>query len=243
MQRRLILTDDGSHSIEIPDQKVTYHSIHGAIRESKHVYIDAGLKSIGPLDPDSYWEVRCMNIFEMGFGTGLNALLTLIEAEKLQQKIYYETTELFPLDNAEINSLNYCDKLQRNDLQPIFEQLHHSDWEKEIKISEIFYLHKTKQSLLGYKTSKPVLQASSLKDLIYFDAFAPNSQPELWTEEIFKKMFSILVPGGMLVTYCSKGSVRRAMEAAGFLVEKIPGPPGKREMVRARKSLESGVGS
>ena len=228
MQRKLILTDDGSHSIEIPEWNVTYHSIHGAIRESKHVFIEAGLKSIRPLDPDSYREARCINIFEMGFGTGLNALLTLLEGENSGGKIYYETTELFPLNYEEINSLNYCDKLQRNDLQPIFEQLHHSDWEKEIKISEIFYLRKTKQSLQNYKIQK-------LKNLIYFDAFAPNTQPELWTKEIFKKMFSILEPGGMLVTYCSKGSVRKAMEAAGFLVEKIPGPPGKREIVRARR--------
>jgi len=223
MQRKLILTSDGSHSIEIPELNVTYHSVYGAIQESKHVFIEAGLKSIRPLEA-----VRCIRIFEMGFGTGLNALLTLIESEKYRQTIYYETVELFPLNDEEIQSLNYCRQLQRSDLQAIFEQLHNCEWEKETGITPHFKFKKSKINLLNFETSETF-------ELICFDAFAPTAQPELWTEEIFKKMFSILKPGGVLVTYCSKGTVRRAMQSAGFTVEKIPGPRGKREMVRGRR--------
>ncbi|HEV8283974.1 MAG TPA: tRNA (5-methylaminomethyl-2-thiouridine)(34)-methyltransferase MnmD [Chitinophagaceae bacterium] len=232
MQRKLILTGDGSHSVSLPEMNVTYHSIHGAIQESIHVFNEAGFYKVS----DALQASDTIHILEMGFGTGLNALLTLIEAKKSNQKIYYEALEPFPLSIEEIRSLNYCEILQRNDLQPSFERLHSGEWEEEIKISETFYLHKTQQSLQNYKTCLAGRQASELKNLIFFDAFAPNAQPELWTEEIFQKMFSILQPGGILVTYCSKGSVRRAMQAAGFVVEKIPGPPGKREMIRARKA-------
>jgi tRNA U34 5-methylaminomethyl-2-thiouridine-forming methyltransferase MnmC len=224
MQQRLILTKDGSHSIEIPELNVSYHSIYGAIQESKHVFIEAGLYASDLKRSD-----KC-RIFEVGFGTGLNALLTVIEAEKLNRKIYYEAIELFPLNIEEARSLNYCNILHRNDLQTSFEQLHICDWDKEITIATNFILKKTNSNLLNFQTSETF-------ELIFFDAFAPNAQPELWTEEIFKKMFSILQPGGILVTYCSKGTVRRAMQSAGFRVEKIPGPPGKREMVRATKML------
>ena len=220
MQRKLILTGDGSHTISMPELNVTYHSIHGAIQESKHVFIEAGLKSLLPV------EGTALNVFEMGFGTGLNALLTIIESERLQRKIYYETVEQFPVDNGEVRSLNYCEQLDREDLQPIFEQLHSCEWEKKVNITENFGFNKSRTNLLNLETSETF-------ELIYFDAFAPNTQPELWTNEIFEKMFAMLEPGGILVTYCSKGDVRRAMQAAGFIVEKHPGPRGKREMIRA----------
>jgi len=203
---------------------VTYHSIYGAIQESKHVFIEAGLKSL------ILTEATRLNIFEVGFGTGLNALLTIIETEKLQREIYYETVEQYPLDNGEVKSLNYCKQLDRTDLQSLFEQLHTSEWEKKINITKGFCLKKTKTNVLNFETSGTF-------ELIYFDAFAPNVQPELWTIEIFEKMFSILKPGGLLVTYCSKGDVRRAMQAAGFIVEKLPGPKGKREMIRAHPNF------
>ena len=160
------------------------------------------------------------------FGTGLNALLSFIEAEKNQVKIHYVTVELFPLPEDEITSLIYCGQLHHKDLEPVFHQLHQCEWEKDIQISTYFTIHKTKVSLLNFTTSK-------LFNLIYYDAFAPSAQPELWTKEVFEKLFLMLMPGGVLVTYCSKGDVRRAMQAAGFIVEKIQGPPGKREMVRA----------
>ena len=220
MQRKLILTGDGSHTISMPELNVTYHSIHGAIQESKHVFIEAGLKSLLPV------EGTALNVFEMGFGTGLNALLTIIESERLQRKIYYETVEQFPVDNGEVRSLNYCEQLDREDLQPIFEQLHSCEWEKKVNITENFGFNKSRTNLLNLETSETF-------ELIYFDAFAPNVQPELWTNGIFEKMFAMLEPGGILVTYCSKGDVRRAMQAAGFIVEKLPGPRGKREMTRA----------
>jgi tRNA U34 5-methylaminomethyl-2-thiouridine-forming methyltransferase MnmC len=227
MQQRLILTKDGSHSIEVPELGVTYHSIYGAIQESKHVFIEAGLYASDLKRSDT------CRIFEVGFGTGLNALLTVIETEKLNLKIYYEAIELFPLNIEEARSLNYCNILHRTDLQTSFERLHICDWDKEITIATNFILKKTNSNLLNFQTSETCLSGRQAFELIFFDAFAPNAQPELWTEEIFKKMFSILQPGGILVTYCSKGTVRRAMQSAGFRVEKIPGPAGKREMVRA----------
>ena len=220
MQRKLILTGDGSHTISMPELNVTYHSIHGAIQESRHVFIEAGLKSL------TLAEAAKLNIFEVGFGTGLNALLTIIEAEKLQKEIHYDTVEPFPLGSSETRSLNYCKQLDREDLQPIFEQLHSCEWEKKVNITENFGFNKSRTNLLNLETSETF-------ELIYFDAFAPNTQPELWTNEIFEKMFAMLEPGGILVTYCSKGDVRRAMQAAGFIVEKLPGPRGKREMTRA----------
>jgi tRNA U34 5-methylaminomethyl-2-thiouridine-forming methyltransferase MnmC len=227
VEKKIIITEDGSSSISIPKINVTYHSVHGAIQESNHVFIEAGLKSVRPLVTASR-----INIFEMGFGAGLNALLTLIESEKSEQKIYYETIELLPLNNEEIKSLNYCEQLRRNDLQKIFEQMHYCDWEKEITITHNFIFKKIKTSLLNFQTSESF-------ELIYFDAFDPNIQPELWTKEIFEKMFSILNPGGILVTYSSKGEVRRAMQAIGFSVEKIQGPQGKREIIRAGKQIKN----
>lgn len=224
MQRNVIITKDGSHSIEIPELQVLYHSVHGAIQESLHVFIDAGLKHWLSRHPSSNeW-----TIFEMGFGTGLNALLTVIEAASLYRKIIYETVEAFPLEAAIIDQLNYCQALQRPDLQPVFQLLHQGAWNEPVVITDRFTLKKVNTSLINYSTDRPV-------DLIYYDAFAPNAQPELWTEAVFQQLFAMLAPGGMLVTYCSKGSVRRAMQAAGFTVEKLPGPPGKREMLRAGK--------
>jgi tRNA U34 5-methylaminomethyl-2-thiouridine-forming methyltransferase MnmC len=170
-----------------------------------------------------------MSVFEMGFGTGLNALLTLIESEKAERIIYYETIELFPLDFEQARSLNYCDTLQRNDLRIEFEQLHNCEWEKETVLTSNFIFKKKRADLLNFETSETF-------DLIYFDAFDPKAQPELWTEQVFNKMFSILNPDGILVTYSSKGNVRRAMQGAGFSIEKIPGPPGKREIVRAYRA-------
>ncbi|MBI5859132.1 MAG: tRNA (5-methylaminomethyl-2-thiouridine)(34)-methyltransferase MnmD [Sphingobacteriales bacterium] len=229
MVRKIILTDDGSHSISVPELNVTYHSVHGAIQESMHVFIEAGLYGSGRLQrPDP------ISILEIGFGTGLNALLTLIEAEKTGIKIHYEALELYPL-SEEIRSLNYCQQLNRQNLQQIFEQMHSCEWEKDIAVSDNFILQKKKYNLLNLSTCLAGRQAYQPINLIYFDAFAPAAQPELWTKEVFDKMYSLLAPGGILVTYCSKADVRRAMIAAGFSVEKIPGPPHKREMLRARK--------
>lgn len=224
MQGKLIITKDGSHSIEMPDSGVTYHSLHGAIQESQHVFIEAGLH----YQANRLKQPGTLYIFEMGFGTGLNALLTLMEAERMQQPVVYETVEAFPLEEILIQQLNYCEQLQRPDLQLVFEKLHHCEWGAEISLTPFFTFKKTKTLLKDFSSPGTF-------HLIYYDAFAPGAQPELWTEETFRQLFGMLVSGGVLTTYCSKGDVRRAMKAAGFIVEKIPGPPGKREMVRAGK--------
>ena len=219
MQRKIILTSDGSHSIEIPELRITYHSIHGAIQESKHVFIDAGLRS-DHLRKFDHWA-----ILEIGFGTGLNALLTAIELEKTERSTYYVALEPFPLEQEKVDSLNYCELLGRKDLQHDFMRMHECEWNKGLVATEHLLMHKSDHTLQSFDHKTKF-------NLIYFDAFAPNIQPELWTKEIFEKMFALLEPGGILVTYCSKGDVRRAMQAAGFVVEKLPGPKGKREMIR-----------
>lgn len=221
MQRKIIMTNDGSHSIEVEGTGETYHSRFGAIQESLHVFINAGLM---PLLKAS----ETINIFEMGFGSGLNALLTLIEAEKNQQKICYECVELFPVEKESIVLLNYCAQLQRNDLKKIFESLHTCEWKKEILISPYFSFQKNNSSLVDYM---PLHEFN----LIFYDAFAPGTQPELWTKEIFQKLLGILSKNGILVTYCSKGEVQRNLRSAGFAIEKLPGAKGKREMIRAIK--------
>lgn len=227
MQRNLILTKDGSHTVAVPEMNVTYHSIHGAIQESMHVFIDAGFRE----SIKKHGTGKSIRILEMGLGTGLNALLTLVEAEKMRHLVYYSSIELYPLSMEDVESLNYCEQLGRKELQPVFEKIHSSAWDTQVRITESFLLTKKKVGLNDFA-------GSDLFDLVYFDAFAPTAQPELWTEEVFVKLYSMMHKSGLLVTYCSKGDVRRAMQAAGFIVEKIPGPPGKREMVRARRSKE-----
>ena len=189
MKREIITTKDGSKSISIPEQNLTYHSIHGALQESKHVFIEAGLRPL-------LNQLETIHIFEMGFGTGLNTLLSLQIAITHQQKINYTAVELFPLTIEEASALNYADEN--------FMQLHQCDWEKDNELNRYFTLHKTNGSLINYSTNKTI-------HLIYFDAFAPAAQPELWTKDIFDKLYSILAVNGVLVTYCSKGSVRRTM--------------------------------
>ncbi len=220
MKRKLILTSDGSHTISLPELNVTYHSVHGAIQESKHVFIEAGFRSDYLVHADQF------SILEVGFGTGLNALLTAIEAEKTGQSIYYVALEPFRLNEDLVDTLNYCELLGRRDLQTDFMRMHQCDWNKGIVVTEHLLMHKSYDTLQSFHHTTKF-------NLIYFDAFDPTAQPELWTKEIFEKMFAMLEPGGVLVTYCSKGDVRRAMQAAGFTVEKLPGPKGKREMIRA----------
>ncbi|HET6994579.1 MAG TPA: tRNA (5-methylaminomethyl-2-thiouridine)(34)-methyltransferase MnmD [Chitinophagaceae bacterium] len=230
MERKMIITKDGSASIAIPEMNVTYHSIHGAIQESLHVFIEAGFSYL-----INELTGKPINIFEMGFGTGLNALLTLIEADTKNQPVHYTSVELYPLRDNEISLLNYCEQLKQAAYQPSFEKLHSCDWEKDIAMSPFFTFHKSRTDLVNFSTHQPF-------NLAYYDAFAPVAQPELWTKSIFEKLFNMMSPGGILVTYCSKGDVQRAMKAAGFGIEKIPGPPGKREILRAEKR-KSIVGS
>ena len=225
MDRLIIKTGDGSDTITIPEMNVSYHSKHGAIQESMHVFIEAGLRYVinqSPIEP--------INIFEMGFGTGLNAFLTAIEASNKKTKVYYVGVEQYPLTKEEVSTLNYTETLKNTEL---FQTVHQCRWNENIELNEFFTLRKINNDFINYSTK--VLSEAEGFSIIYYDAFAPTAQPELWTEEVFKKLYSMLLPGGILITYCSKGSVRRAMQAGGFTIEKIPGPAGKREMVRAIK--------
>lgn len=217
-QRQVVATGDGSHTVYVPGMNVTYHSKHGAVQESLHVFLKAGLE---PLLAEVSLPLR---IFEMGFGTGLNAFLTALEAQKRAFPIHYTAIERFPLSGPEWASLNYSEVLGE---PALFEALHRAPWNEEIPVTPHFTLQKVEGDLLDFR---PVRKAR----LVYYDAFAPSAQPELWTPEAFRHLASFLEDGAVLVTYCSKGDVRRAFQSAGFTVEKLPGPPGKREMVRAR---------
>lgn len=219
MKREFLKTGDGSMTIHIPEWNEQYHSKHGAINEALHVFIQAGLQHF--INTSLSKEV---NILEIGFGTGLNAFLTQLFSEKEQIKIEYTGVEAYPILLSEIKELNYPKLLQTPD--EVFEKLHQAPWEILTQISENFKLKKRKQFF------------SEIDDyeafhLIYFDAFGARVQPELWTEAIFEKMYCALKTDGILATYAAKGSVRRAMESVGFKVERLPGPPGKREMLRA----------
>lgn len=221
MKKELIITEDGSHSLFIPGLGVSYHSTHGAMQESQHIFIDAGLKPL-------LGKYAALSIFEMGFGTGLNALLTYMTTENYPVKIYYETIETNPIDTTLAASLNYTALLDRPNLQAPFMQLHQLPWDSPQPVADNFYFYKRRTSIID-------VVLTTTFNLIYFDAFDPVTQPELWTTAIFTKLYNALTKKGVLVTYCSKGVVRRAMQEAGFSVEKIPGPPGKREIVRATK--------
>ena len=219
MERKIILTRDGSHSIYVPSMDVSFHSIHGAIQESMHVFIDSGLRPL-------LAKKKSIRIFEMGLGTGLNVLLTILEVEKTNCNVYYQSVDAFPLEQSFVEQINYCELLNRPDMQPIFKKIHAGGWEQDLEIFPGFFLHKINVDLADYSSNEKF-------DIIYFDAFDPESQPALWTLSIFKKLSQMLFPGGGLLTYCSKGSVRRAMQEAGFIVEKLAGPLYKREIVRA----------
>lgn len=222
MNRQVVKTNDNSSTLYVPQLEQHYHSTHGAIQESKHVFIGAGLKNfLNRNEP--------VHILEIGFGTGLNALLTLLEAEAHKLDIRYTTLEKYPLSMKEMLQLNYGELLGSKEIKRHLAELHQTVWGKWLEITPHF-------SILKLEIDFRKFHASSEFDLIYFDAFAPSAQPDLWTEKIFTAMFESLKPGGMLVTYCVKGDVRRNMKAAGFEVEKIPGPPGKREMMRAHKA-------
>ncbi|WP_053992164.1 tRNA (5-methylaminomethyl-2-thiouridine)(34)-methyltransferase MnmD [Mangrovimonas sp. TPBH4] len=226
MKRKIITTGDGSKTIQIEDWDEQYHSKHGAIQEAQHVFIKHGLHY--KIENFLGYQSEPLSILEIGFGTGLNAFLTLLEAEKLNCSITYVGVEAFPVKPEELQLLNYPEQLLKEDRTLQFEALHEVDWKADHEITSLFTLHKQQ------KEFKDIDEVNSF-DLIYFDAFGARVQPELWTEDIFKIMFEALRPNGVLVTYSAKGSVRRAMLAVGFKVDKLPGPPGKREMLRAYK--------
>ena len=222
MKRKIIKTGDGSVTIHLPDWNEQYHSKHGAIQEARHVFLKMGLEKLLEVQHQQ------IAILEIGFGTGLNALLTALEAENRNLKIDYTGVEAYPVEAEEIQQLNYPEETGEPGAADIFQRMHNSAWETAEMISPFFDLTKQQKRFTE-------ITDSELYDLIYFDAFGARVQPELWTEELFGIMYKALKKNGILVTYAAKGSVRRAMIACGFLVEKLPGPPGKREMLRAVK--------
>ncbi len=228
MNHEIIKTADGSHSLYVKDLDEHYHSVHGAIQEGKHVFIEMGLKHLTSLPAPllEKGDVSTINILEIGLGTGLNVLLTYLENFKKSVQINYTALEAFPLENEIIKELNYVELLDANQHQTIFDRIHSCYWEKNIELTKNFTLHKIKNTLQEVKFENTF-------DIIYFDAFGPRVQPEMWTEEVFTKIYAATKSTGFLVTYCAKGEVKRTLKKVGFTIETLQGPPGKREMVRA----------
>ncbi len=223
MERKIIKTEDGSVTIHLPEWNEQYHSKHGAVQEARHVFLKMGLYHyMENFNPEE------ISILEIGFGTGLNAFLTMVEAEKLDLKTNYTGVEAYPVSAEEVLQLNYPEASQAEGWEAKFKEMHTIPWEERFEISKNFNLEKQKKKF-------EEIEDKALFDIIYFDAFGARVQPDLWTEKIFSIMFKALKKNGVLVTYAAKGSVRRAMLATGFRVEKLPGPPGKREMLRAVK--------
>jgi tRNA U34 5-methylaminomethyl-2-thiouridine-forming methyltransferase MnmC len=227
---QIIRTEDGSDTLFHRELNQHYHSVFGAVQESRHIFIETGLfPAIDKFPQGNRDETDCLNILEIGFGTGLNALLTLVEAEKRVTRIHYTTIEAFPLEEIFWQTLNYPLFSGSPDYSKVFAHLHKAGWNQTEEISPFFTLHKIHGTLEAFQPPARVF------NLVYFDAFGPETQPELWTEQIFRKIYQGLAQDGILVTYSVKGTVVRALKAAGFLNEKLPGPPGKRHILRATK--------
>ncbi len=221
MKREFLKTGDGSITIHLPDWNEQYHSKHGAVNEAVHVFIKSGL--------DYYIKkqnAKTISILEIGFGTGLNCMLTLQHSEKLDLSIKYTGVEGFPVSMEEIKQLNYPALI--NFSEELFHKLHLLEWDNFFTLSEKFSVEKQHKQFED-------IDDNSAFDIIYFDAFGARVQPELWNESIFQRMYNALKNSGVLVTYAANGLAKRSMKSAGFTVEKIAGPPGKREMLRATK--------
>lgn len=219
MKRVIEQTEDGSATLFVPELNEHYHSVKGARTESQHIFINMGLKAVTVPQP---------HILEIGFGTGLNALLTLEAAAEEQRPVHYTGIELYPLAWEEVDALKYSDN-------PLFKTLHTVPWEEDAAITPYFTLKKVQADVNQLKLSPLNFQPPF--DVIYFDAFAPEKQPEMWDEQLFRSLYASMNTGGVLTTYCAKGIIRRLLQAVGFKVERLPGPPGgKREILRATKN-------
>ncbi|KOS07927.1 SAM-dependent methyltransferase [Flavobacterium akiainvivens] len=219
MKREIIKTEDGSVTIFLPEMNETYHSKFGAVQEAYHVFIKNGLELTGG---------NPVSILEIGFGTGLNAFITFLESQKNNQQIYYTGVEAYPVSPKEVALMNYAAVLSPQH-QEVFTQMHAANWGEDVKLAPNFVLNKQQ---LRFED----ITFANKYDLIYFDAFGYPSQPDLWSEEIFAKMYTALRQNGVLVTYACRTVIKKAMQAAGFTTQKLPGPPGKREMLRAYKN-------
>jgi len=220
MNVKLEITEDGSHTLIVPELNEHYHSVHGAINESKHIFIEAGLKYALP-------KKEKINILEIGFGTGLNALLTFIELLKLNIHCEYTSIEAFPLEEKIFTQMNYSKLLDVQ--EEIFLSLHKAEWNKKVNITDIFELNKI------YNKVQEIKLAENNFDVVYFDAFAPDIQPEVWSEEVFRNIFFSMNDNAVMTTYSTKGTIKRILKNIGFKIEKLPGPKGKREILRAIK--------
>jgi tRNA U34 5-methylaminomethyl-2-thiouridine-forming methyltransferase MnmC len=217
---KLEQTADGSYTLYVPELDEHYHSVKGALTESKHIFIDMGLKHSSVTSP---------HILEIGLGTGLNCVLTLLEAKESQRHVYYTGIERYPLNEEIIHKLNYPSIIGKECEEDYF-AIHQAPWEEDVCLSPWFTLHKMEGDFTHYSFEQKY-------DIIYFDAFAPEKQPEMWEQSLFDNLYQVLNEGGILTTYCAKGVVRRMLQTAGFKVERLPGPPGgKREILRATKS-------
>lgn len=222
--KEVFITGDGSFTFYIPELNEYYHSHHGAIQEAKHVFLDSGLSL--------FKHEKSISILEVGFGTGLNTLLTLVETEALGLNVSYTGLEAFPLSLEEAQTMNYTLESELIPYKSVFSKIHELDWNIFEKISSNFELKKVETQLQAINLPTEEF------DLIYFDAFGPRVQPELWEKSIFEKLYNATKIEGVFVTYCAKGQVKRDLKSVGFEVETLPGPPGKREMIRARKILK-----
>lgn len=217
-------TKDGSNTLFVPELNEHYHSVHGALQESQHVFIKHGLEHVLSSKKD-------IKILEVGFGTGLNAILTYPFALAKKAFIQYDTLEKFPLEQEVVNQLQFDKVILNPELHDVYLKMHAAPWNEPVDLIPYFSLQKMHETLEEY------VAPQSYYDLVYFDAFAPEKQPELWSEEMFVKLYNAIRPGGILVTYCAKGSFKRSLKAAGFEVEALPGPPGKREMTRGIRQI------
>lgn len=212
-------TADGSYTLYVPELDEHYHSVKGALTESQHIFIEMGLKHSPTPEP---------HILEIGLGTGLNAFLTLLAAEEMQRKVHYTGIERYPLAEETLRQLDYPGIIGKKHEEDYY-AIHQAPWEKETNLSPWFTLHKIEGDFTRHTFQKGY-------DIIYFDAFAPEKQPEMWEQSLFNILYNVLNEGGILTTYCAKGVVRRMLQTAGFTVERLPGPPGgKREILRATK--------
>ncbi|WP_093367601.1 tRNA (5-methylaminomethyl-2-thiouridine)(34)-methyltransferase MnmD [Psychroflexus sediminis] len=223
MKRKVVTTQDGSKTIRLEEWDEHYHSTHGAIQESQHVYIEAGLNYF-----TARTQAKSISVLEAGFGTGLNALLTYSWSQKSDIQIDYRGIEAFPISEDERQALEYHQKIDGEDIESVFKKLHQAPWEDWSEISKSFRLKKQKLFFSD-------LDLKNEADVVFYDAFGPRVQPELWEKSVFQSFYLALKPGGIFVTYSVKGTARRALQAIGFEVDIIEGPPGKRHMMRAYK--------
>lgn len=222
---KVIKTEDGSSSLFLPELNETYHSHHGALGESQHVFIRMGLDHWLSEHPDA----NCLRIFEVGFGTGLNALLAYEAAGRWGGRIRYTTLEPYPLGEETVVALNYASMLSGGSYSNVFYNMHAAAWNESERMGPHFELLKYRMKLEDFMPSP------SAYDLIFFDAFAPSKQAELWEKELLERIAAIMAPGAVFTTYCAKGQLKRDLKAVGLQVETLPGAPGKKEMVRATK--------